>query len=81
MNIEKVIYTVESRKTKTNDFISDSVYENLEKAREYFNKLVDDKKNYKGETILLIKQTYAFDKEENELADLLDEDFIEEIEL
>ena len=81
MNIEKVFYIVESRKTKTNDFISDAGFETLEEAKEYFNRLVDDKRKYKGQTILLFKQTYAFDKEENELADLLDEDFIEEIEL
>lgn len=79
--MKKVIYTVESRKTKTNDFISDSSYENLEKAKEYFDKLVDDRKCYKGETILLIKQTCLIDDEYEIDVELLEEEFIEEIEL
>lgn len=79
--MKKIVYTIEQRKTKTNNFISDASYETLESAKYQFNRLIDDKKCYKGQTLLLIKQTYLYDEEDNEFTELLEEDFIEEIEL
>lgn len=78
--MKKIFYVVENRETKTNNFLSDSVYKNLEDAKECFNRLIDDKKCYKGQTLLLIKQTYLYDEEDNEFTKLLEEDFIEEVE-
>jgi hypothetical protein len=80
INMKKITYIVESRKTKTNDFLSDSGYARFKDAKEYFNKLVDDKRYYKGETILLIKQTCLFDKE-GEFIEILEEEIKKEIEL
>ena len=39
--MKEIIYIVESRNTKTNDFISDSGFARYKNAKEYFNKLVD----------------------------------------
>ena len=85
--MKKVTYIVESRKTKTDDFISDSGYARFKDAKEYFNKLVDDKTveiselgKYKGETILLVKQTYLYHKEED-YHELIEEEIKKEIEL
>ena len=78
--MKEIIYIVESRNTKTNDFISDSGFARYKNAKEYFNKLVNDKKYYKGETILLIKQTYLCNKEED-YHDLIEEVIKKEIEL
>ena len=78
--MKKVFYIVENRKTKTNTFISDTRYSKYADAKEYFNRLVDDKKHYKGETILLLKQTYLINDEDENDIELLEEDFIEEVE-
>ena len=78
--MKEIIYIVESRNTKTNDFISDSGFARYKNAKEYFNKLVNDKKYYKGETILLIEQTYLYNKEED-YHDLIEEKIKKEIEL
>ena len=77
--MKEIIYIVESRNTKTNDFISDSGFARYKDAKEYFNKLVDDKKYYKGETILIVKQTYLYNKEDYH--DLIEEQIKKEIEL
>ena len=78
--MKEIIYIVESRNTKTNDLKSDSGLARYKNAKEYFNKLVDDKKYYKGEKILLIKQTYLYNKEED-YHDLIEEQIKKEIEL
>ena len=46
----------------------------------YFKKIYYNKKYYKGETILLIKQTYLYNKEED-YHDLIEEKVKKEIEL
>lgn len=78
--MRKITYIVENRKTETNDFLSDTGYARYSDAKEYFNKLVDDKKYYKGETILLIKQTSLYDKDD-EFVEILDEQIKKEISL
>lgn len=78
--MKKVTYIVESRVTKTNDFLSDSGYARFKDAKEYFNRLIDDKKCYKGETILLVKQTCLYDRK-GEFVEILEEEIKKEIEL
>lgn len=78
--MKKITYIVESRETKTNDFISDSGYARFKDAKEYFNRLIDDKKCYKGETILLVKQTCLYDRK-GEFVEILEEEIKKEIEL
>ena len=81
--MKKVIYTVEQRKTKTNDFISDESFETLEEAKRYLEHNKDyaiHSKCFKGQTLSLIKQTYLIDDEDENDVELLEEDFIEEVE-
>ena len=47
--MKEIIYIVESRNTKTNDFISDSGFARYKNEKEYLNKLVNNKKYYKEE--------------------------------
>ena len=78
--MKKITYIVENRKTKTDTFISDAGYSKYADAKEYFNKLVDDKRCYKGETILLLKQISLYDKD-GEFVELLSEEIKKEIAL
>ena len=81
--MKKVIYTVEQRKTKTNDFISDESFDTLEEAKrdlEHNKDYAIHSNCFKGQTMLLIKQTCLIDDEYELDVELLEEDFIEEVE-
>lgn len=75
--MKKVTYIVENRETRTADFISDTGYSKLKDAKEYFNKLIEDKKLYKGETISLLRQVCLYEK--GEFVELLEERLLKEV--
>lgn len=80
--MEKVIYTIEQRKTKTEDFINADGYETLEEAKRSLDHYKDysiNSKCFKGQTMLLIKQTCLYD-EDGEFVEVIEEEFLEEIE-
>lgn len=81
--MKKVFYIVEERRTKDYQYLGDVSFDTLEEAKRDLENKKDYSKHsrcFKGQTLSLIKQTYLIDDEDENDVELLEEDYIEEVE-
>jgi hypothetical protein len=72
-----ITYIVEEREAKTDDFISNTGFAKLKDARKYFNEFKNNKSNWEGQTLSIIKQISLY--EDGECYDMDEEEITKEI--